>query len=77
MHDLYLKRIKDLSQNSQNRGSDEMANGLFETYTKSVMKHGYHIYETAYYMSISTMCKYLPSKHALTHWKYVLRCCAK
>ena len=33
-HDPYLNKLKDLSQNSQNRRSGKMANSLFETYEK-------------------------------------------
>ena len=41
------------------------------------MPHGRHIYAKAYDMAKATMCSYPQSKHALPHWKCVLRCCAK
>ena len=41
------------------------------------MPHGRHIYAKEYDMAKATMCSYLQSDHALTHWKFVLRCCAK
>ena len=41
------------------------------------MQHRHHIYDKAYCMAKATMCAYSQSYHALTHWKYVLRCCAK
>ena len=45
--DHYLMKLKDLSQNSQKQRSGEIVNSLFETYKKSVMPHGRHIYSTA------------------------------
>ena len=41
------------------------------------MLHGRHIYAKASDMENSTMCTYPYCVHALTHWKYVLRGCAK
>ena len=41
------------------------------------MPHGRHIYAKAYVMAKKKMCAYSQSYHALPHWKYVLRCCAK
>ena len=41
------------------------------------MPHGRHIYAKSYDMEKTTMCAYSNSDHALPHWKYVLRCCAK
>ena len=41
------------------------------------MPHGRHIYAKAYDMEKATMCAYSQSDHALPHWKFVLRCCAK
>ena len=41
------------------------------------MLHGRHIYTKAYDMARSKMCAYSHSDHALPHWKWVLRCCAK
>ena len=40
------------------------------------MPYGCHIYITSVYMDISTMCDFPSDKHALPHWKYVLRCCS-
>ena len=54
-----------------------MSKHLFETYKNSAMPHGNHMFQTESDMAISTICEYLPSKYALPHWKYVLRCCAK
>ena len=71
-----MRKINDLSQNAQNRSSGENSNILFETYKKSVMPHGRHIYETASDMDMDTMCAYLPYQHALPHWKFVLRFCS-
>ena len=53
-----------------------MDNCLFETYKNFVRPHGRHIYQTAYDMSMSTMCAYTSSQHILTHWKFVLCCYA-
>ena len=69
--DIYLNKLKDLSQNIQNRRSGEMSNRLFETYKNSVMPHGHHIYETASDMFMETICAYPPSQHEL-----VVHCCA-
>ena len=41
------------------------------------MPQGCHISAKAYDMEKATMCAYAQSDHALTHWKCVLRCCAK
>ena len=41
------------------------------------MPDGHHIYAKAYDMEKATMCAYPQSDHALTHWIYELRCCAK
>ena len=56
--DHYLKKLKDLSQNSQNRRSGEKSNWLYETYKNKVMPHGCHIYAKAYDMAKATMCAY-------------------
>ena len=53
-----------------------MTNILFETYKKSGMKHGHHIYAMASVMAINTMCSYPSLQHEFTHCKCVLRCCA-
>ena len=41
------------------------------------MPHGGHIYASTSYMENATMCEYPQSDHALPHYKYVIRCCAK
>ena len=41
------------------------------------MPHGRHIYAKAYGMEKATMCTFTQSYHTLTHWKFVMRCCAK
>ena len=41
------------------------------------MPHGRHIYAKVYDMSKAKICANSHSDHTLTHWKYVLRCCAK
>ena len=74
-HDSYLRKLKDLSQNSQNRRSGEQANCLFETCKNFVMPDGRYIDATTAVMAMATMCSYPPSKHALPHCKCVLRCC--
>ena len=73
--DHYLKKVKDQSQNSQNRRSSGMSYRLFETYINSVMTHVCHSYQTASDMSMATMFAYSPSQHAFPHYKCVLRCC--
>ena len=57
--------------------SGEMADHLFETYTISVMKHGKHMFQTAYGIAMEKMCAYQSSNYALPHWKCVLRFCAQ
>ena len=49
-HEGFFKTIKYKSCNVQNRKSSEMTNTLLETYTNSVMPHGNHMFQTAYYM---------------------------
>ena len=75
--DMYLKKLKDTSQNSQSRRSDGKAHNISETYKGTVMPHGRHIYAKASDMAKDTMCKYPQSDHTLPHWKCVLRCCAE
>ena len=53
------------------------SNRFYETYKNTVMPHGHPIYAKAYDMEKATLCAYSQSDHALTHWKCVLRCCAK
>ena len=45
--DRYLKKIKDQSQNTQNRRSGEKSHPVYEIYKKTVMPHGRHIYTKA------------------------------
>ena len=46
----YLKKPKDLSQNSQSRSSSEKSNHIYETYKNTMMPHGSHLYAKAYDM---------------------------
>ena len=39
----YLKKLKDISQNAQNRRSGEKSNRIYETYKNTVVPHGRHI----------------------------------
>ena len=41
------------------------------------MPHGKHMFQTASYMSMATMCAYQSSKYTLSYYKWVLCCCAK
>ena len=74
--DHYLRELKNLSKNAQNRRSGEKSNRLFETYKNSVMPHGCHIYETAADTTMAKICTYPPSQHAFPQWKCVLCCCS-
>ena len=74
--DRYLKKIKDQSQNPQNRRFGEKANHIYATYKRTVIPHGRHIYAKESHMAQATMCAYNQSYHTLPHWKCVLRCCA-
>ena len=69
--DRYLKKIKDLRQNAQNRSSEEKENRVYETYKNTVKPHGSHIYSKAYDTARETICAYSHSDHALPHWKCV------
>ena len=60
LRDCYLRNINSISQNAQNRRSGKMANRLFETYKNYVVPRGRHIYATAYYMTMDTVCSYTP-----------------
>ena len=71
------KKLKDQSQNAQNRRSGGKSNRIYETYKNTVMPHDSHLYAKSYDMAKLTMCVYLQSYHALPHWKCVMRCCAK
>ena len=74
---IFIKKIKDQSQNEQNRRYGEMEIYIFETYNNSVIPHILHIYQTASEMVTTKICTYPPYQHALPHWKYVLRYCEK
>ena len=74
--DRYLRKLNNLSQNSQNRRSGEKANRLFVTYKNSMMPHRRHIYATSDDMAMATICAYPQSQHAWPHWKCVLCCCS-
>ena len=41
------------------------------------MPHENNMFPIASGIAMETMCAYLSSNYALTHWKCVLRCCAK
>ena len=75
--EIVIKKLKDISQNSQNRRSGEKENCIYETYNNTVMPHGSHIYDKSYEMAKATMCAYSQSDHVLLHWKCILRCCSK
>ena len=51
-----LKKLKDLSQNAQNRRSGGKANRIYETYKNTVMPHEHHIHTTVYDTAKATMC---------------------
>ena len=73
---IYLKKLKDQIQNSQNIMSGEISNFLFETYKNSVMLHVWNSYQIASDMFVAKMCTYSPSQHALPHWKFMLSYCS-
>ena len=50
---------------------------FFETYKNSMRPHGHHIQKMASDISMANTCPFTSAKHALTHWKYVLSCCAQ
>ena len=50
---------------------------IYEAYKNTVMQHGRHIYAKTSDMAKATMCVYPHSDHALQHWKFAMRCCAK
>ena len=56
--DRYLEKLKDQSQNAQNRRSGEKENPVYETYKNTVMTHGRHIYAKSSDMAKYTMCEY-------------------
>ena len=67
--DRYLEKLKDQSQNNQNRRSGEKAHDIYETYKNTVMPHGRHIYSKASDMAQATMCAYSKYDNALPHCK--------
>ena len=71
--DRYLKKLKDQSQNAQNRRSGEKSHHIYETYKNTVIPHVRHIYAKAYDMEKATICAYPQSGNALPHWKCVFR----
>ena len=75
--DRYLKKLKGKIQNAQSRRSGEKAHHIYGIYKNIVIPHGRHIYDEVSDTENATMCTYSQSDHALPHWKYVLRCCAK
>ena len=70
--DRSLKKLKDISQNAQNRRSGGKPIRIYETYKITIMPHGRHVYTKSYYMVKATMCEYSQSDRALPHWKCVL-----
>ena len=74
--DMYLKKLKNQSQNAQSRRSGEKAHHIYTTYINTVMPHGSHIYAKASDISNEKMCTYPKSDLSLPHWKCVLWCCA-
>ena len=54
-----------------------MESSIFETYNNAVIMHGRNIHKTAADIAISIMCGFPSDKHALSHCKFVLSCCAK
>ena len=75
--DQYLKKLKDISQNAQNRRSGEKPNNIYEKYKNTVMPHGRNIYAKEYDMAKAKMCAYSQSDHTLPQCKCVLRYCSK
>ena len=63
----YLKKLKNQIHNSHNRMPGEMSSHIFETYKKSVILHGHHIYRTEYDIAVAKICAYLLYQHALPH----------
>ena len=74
---MLLKKLKDNSQNAQNRRSERKEKCIYETYKNTFMPHGRHIYAKAYGTVKAKMCAYPQSYHDLSHWKCIMRCCAK
>ena len=70
--DRYLKKLKNIIQNYQNRSSGGKYNGIYEIYKNTVMPHRRHIYVKAPDMENAIMCVYPHSDHALPHCKCVL-----
>ena len=72
-----LKQLKYRSRNAQNRRYSEISSRIFETYKNAVQPHGYHIYNTAADMAMSTKLNCTYKHHGIPHCKYVLHCCDK
>ena len=72
----HYKKPKYQSENSQNRRSGEMYDRLIDAYKKYVTTHGHNIYKTESDMDMLKMCAYKSYHHVLTHWKFLLHCCA-
>ena len=56
--DKYLEKLKNQSQNAQNRRYGEKAHHIYETYKNTVMAYGRHIYAKSSDMTQATMCTY-------------------
>ena len=65
--DWYLKKLKDQSQNDQNRRSGGKSNCIYEKYKNTFMPLGNHIYAKTSDMEKAKMCAYPQSDHALPH----------
>ena len=50
-HDFRMKHLKDRSCNAQNIRSGEISCRIFETFNKSVQRHGCHICNTAVHLA--------------------------
>ena len=50
--DIYLKQLKDKSNNAQNRRSSEIESRIFEKYKNSVRPNSCYIHNTSTYMSM-------------------------
>ena len=71
------KQHKNISYNEQNIRYGEISSSIFETYKNEVRPHGCHIYNTAAYMTMATMCPCTYKHHGPPQMKCVLRFCDK
>ena len=71
--DRYFKKLKDISQNAQNKRYGGKSNHIYKTYKNTVMPHGRLIYAKAYDMEKATMCAKSHYNYVLPHWKCVLQ----